>query len=69
MNLYVVYQSPRDYPGQVVIRRWWLDRPTEDVWLHETVEQARTMLAEWMPDAVALSRNPGDDPTIVETWL
>jgi hypothetical protein len=69
VNIYVIYSMPRDFPEHVVVRRWVLSHPTDDMSLHPNLEDARRHLLDEHPDLFKLSRNPGDDPTIVETWL
>lgn len=72
MEMFVIYKNPSDFPGRYVVRRW-------------VVTAGGGMLAETVPMAVEnnlfdarkriplglsmLSRNPEDDPVIVEVWL
>jgi len=65
---YVVYKSPKDYPGKWVVRRWEIH--TEPVccecYVADTYEEAVNCIPL---DLVKLMPCPGDDPCIVETWL
>lgn len=71
LPIYVIYENPSDYPGKFVVRRQlamrgriWVDLvPLAVV---GTVEEARGHIPE---GCVCLSRDPSDDPVIVETWL
>ena len=66
MNLWTVYASPSDFPGQYVARRWVLDTPTTDVLVAATLEELRALLP---PGLHCLPRNVLDDAVIVETWI
>ena len=41
LEMFVVYDHPKDYPGHFVVRRWSGDRPTEDFAIADTIEKAR----------------------------
>jgi len=70
LSMWVVYSSPSDYPGQFVARRWEAQGAsplaTEDVLLAGDLQALRDKLPAGME---CLSRYPGDDPAVVETWL
>lgn len=66
MNVWTVYNSPKDYPGKFVARRWELTTPTDDVIVADTLDEVRERLPLGL---YPLDRHPGDDPVIVETWL
>lgn len=72
MRHWVVYESPRDYPGQYIAREWLIRRgELEPVWtrnirLAPTLDAVREMLPSGL---VCTQRRDGDDPTIVEVWL
>lgn len=67
---YTIYEQPRDHPHAWVVRRWVVDeRGTVDdgVWcLAVNLDAARESIP---PGLVCLTRDPADDPCIVETWL
>jgi hypothetical protein len=42
--------------------------PTDWVAIYETLAQAQRELAR-SPDLMKAQRSPGDDPSIVETWI
>lgn len=71
LSTWTIYDSPTDYPDQFVVRRWDVPEggggpvPGEAVAV-SSLEEARASI----PDGrFNLHRAPGDDPTIVETWL
>lgn len=66
MNIWTVYASPLDYPGQFVARRWIFHEPTGDLLVADTLEELRAMLPAGLE---RFERFDGDDPVIVECWL
>jgi len=66
LNIWVIYQSPRDYPGRFVARRWILDKPTGEVIVRDTLDQVRRALPVGLH---RMDRFNGDDAAIVETWF
>jgi hypothetical protein len=69
MNQFVVYDSPADFPGLFVVRRWeirsgWVNACEARV--ANTLEAAREVVP---PGMYRLPRFPDDDPKIVEVWL
>jgi hypothetical protein len=69
LSLYVIYDHPTDYPDSFVVRRWEGLRPREVVAITKTIEAARKLLTDTMPDLTRLARSDQDDPKIVEVWL
>lgn len=72
MSTWTIYDHPRDFPEGYIARRWDLmDGQEEPVWTPNvftamTLEGVREQLP-W--GLVPFGRNPGDAPSIVETWL
>lgn len=73
LSQWTIYAGTRDYPGRFVVRRWDIVQghaepvATDDLTVHFTVQSARNAVP---PSAgVCFPRSPGDDPTIVETWM
>lgn len=62
----VVYDNPRDYPGQYVARLFEDGRPTAKHVTGDTLQQVRAYIPA---DLVAIQRDKLDDPCIVETWI
>jgi hypothetical protein len=66
LNIYTVYKAPRDIQANYVVRRWELEKPTDEFCTAETLEAARAQLPA---ELYNIGRMPADDPTIVESWL
>jgi hypothetical protein len=75
LSLYVVYQNPKDYPDDWVVRRFLVcSGSTPGAQLMDAkpwalcgcLAQARETIPEW---CVRLDRHPADDPAIAEVWL
>jgi hypothetical protein len=73
LPMWVVYRSPRDYPGSWVARLWHVTRSKlESDWWTRTVLVAPTheqLVAALPPGLYRMPRAPDDDPAIVEVWL
>lgn len=66
---FVIYNSPRDYPGQYVVRMWRTIPevgPTELVKSFDTLREAQDFIPEGL---FRMARQPEDDPTILEVWF
>lgn len=74
MEIFTVYDHPRDLPDNWVVRRWCIVRGElapvvdEDPWLLAATHEE---IAEWgeTHGLTNIGRNMSDDPAIVETWL
>lgn len=66
LELWVVFDSPRDFPGQFVSRKWILNQPTNEVLQDTTLSGLRSQLPKGL---FRLDRSPHDDATVVETWV
>ena len=70
LELFVIYDHPKDYPGHFVVRRWfgtrWATIATDDFALTDTIESARAEVPEGL---VRIPHQTGEDPVIVETWI
>lgn len=69
MVMFVIYNSPSDYPGKWVVRRWNclpVPTPTEEAIACESLDEARQTIPQ---GALLLARHPDDDPVIHETWI
>lgn len=66
LEMFVVYDHPKDYPGHFVVRRWFADRPTEDFAIADTIEKVR---AEVPMGLHRMPRQEKDDAVIVEVWI
>ena len=64
--IWTVYDHPKDYPNDFVVRVWNYDKPTKIVHTGKTLEDARRHIPDGL---IKLDRLPQDDPCIVEVWL
>ena len=72
LAIWTVYDSPKDYPGKYVARRYDIERhgpvASDSVIVSPDLEMIRhVMIAELR--LTCLPREPADDPRIVENWL
>lgn len=72
LAMWTVYEHPSDYPDKFVARRFDVDgdgpKPSASVIVAGDLDQLREIL-QFELHLVCLTRNEGDDPVIVETWL
>jgi len=71
LSLWVIYKSPRDYPGKYVIRE---QRVLDGgkIWISPVCDLARDLreAREKLPIGLyPLGRMEGDDPAIAEVWI
>lgn len=73
LSLWTVYERPKDFPTEIVARRWLVDgevdtpKHTDEVIRAGSIEEIRdAMKARGL---FRLRRLDGDDPVIVEVWL
>lgn len=72
MEQYCVYNSPSDFPGLYVVRRWVIENgvmtPEADpCMMSKNLEWVRWFLSS--AGLVCVTRRKEDNPVIVETWL
>lgn len=67
MDIWTVYDHPKDFPNNYVARRFFLDTPTGDIMVCATLDAIRIMLRQ--KGLSRLARHENDDPVIVEVWL
>ncbi|SHH59345.1 hypothetical protein [Ferrimonas marina] len=78
LPIWTLYQSPKDYPGQYVARRFEVTpvggpRLTDEVYANKDVAAVR----DWVQQEgrrfgvvpVKLERDPSDDPVVLESWI
>jgi hypothetical protein len=68
-----IYQSPKDYPGKFVVRRWVINPDLPDpipdrypVAVEDTLDLARLAVPGRFR---RVPHQRGEDPVIVETWI
>jgi hypothetical protein len=69
MDVWTIYERPRDYPDSYVVRAWTTrgGEPTPGpARTAPTLDAARKLVPRGMH---RLPPFPGDDPVIVETWI
>lgn len=67
LPIWTLYDHPRDYPTEYVARLFIGEKPTDQVLTSKSLDLLRSeMVARGLS---CLTRSPGDDPKIIETWL
>jgi len=66
VEMWTVYSSPQDFPGQWVARLFYNDQRTQSVLIANTYE---ALLEQLPPGLFRLERDPSDQSHIVETWI
>ena len=66
LEMWVIYERPKDFPDKFVARRWDNSRPTQDTIVENSLKEVRSKLPPWM---IRFPRNESDDACIVETWM
>lgn len=71
LDMWVVYDHPRDVPDAFVARRWTIgprgETATGETIAHENLAAIRVELAQ--RGLFRIPRHTADDPTILEVWL
>ena len=65
-SVWVVYESPQDFPDKYVARRLHLSRPTGDFVVGDTLIDVRAQLPKGL---FRIERSEQDDPQIRESWI
>ena len=75
LEMFTVYYSPADYPGEYVVRRWTADGsgpdpvPDKELFMRTvSFHQVREKLEQEM-GLTFINRHPSDDRVIVGTFL
>jgi hypothetical protein len=69
VEIWTVYDHPRDYPNKIVARKFLNDRPTEEKIIGDTVEEVRKQLISRYPYLTRFEPDTMDDIAILETWI
>jgi len=71
LSMFTIYAHPKDYPDKFVVREFVIKptgaEPSQYADVYDTLDDAREPLIR--RGLVCLTRQPGDEPQIVETWL
>lgn len=65
-SIWVVYESPPDFPDQYVARRIHLNRQTPDYVVGNTLIEVRSKLPKGL---FKIERSARDDPQVRESWI
>lgn len=65
-SIWVIYESPPDFPDQYVARRLHLNRLTQDYVVGATLVEVRSKLPKGL---FKIERSDRDDPLIRESWI
>ena len=66
LSVWVVYNSPKEYPGLYVARKWVNNVPTSEHISAESLDEIRKKIPQGL---MRVPRTTQDDPVIVETWI
>lgn len=67
--IWTVYQNLEGFPGLFVAKKWlvWIETiPTTELVVGKTLQEVRDLLP---PHLMLFPRDPGDDPTVIESWF
>ncbi len=73
MDLFVIYENPKDYPNKFVVRQWRVlelgitQVAVEPLCVVDTLDEARKLMLE--KQLFRMAPCEGDDPVIKEVWL
>lgn len=66
LSMWVVYSSPKDYPGLYVARKWVNNAPTSEHISAKSLDEIRKKIPQGL---MRIPRTTQDDPVIVEVWI
>ena len=64
--MWVVYDTPIDYPHGIIARKFVNDKATSETLTGDTIQEVRNKIPKGF---VRMHRHPTDDPNIVEIWI
>jgi hypothetical protein len=67
LEIWAVYDHPKDFPDRFVARKFIYDRMTDKVITAPDLTTLRTHFQQ--RGLCRLPRDPSDDPVIVECWI
>lgn len=68
LEMWVVYDHPRDFPGGYIARKWIVgEGPTAVVMWSDRLEEVQDFLENL--GLVKIARHPSDDPVVMEQWI
>jgi len=70
MDIWTIYENPKDYPGKFVARKYRVEDGIVNHTEHTYVSDSLYSIRKLIPDNLyRLHREPNDDPVIVESWI
>jgi hypothetical protein len=71
LEIFVIYERPRDYPEHFVMRRWAVSsdkkiQATDYFRLADSLDEARSYVPA---HCIRVERDPKDEPQVVESWI
>lgn len=67
LALWVIYENPKDFPGQLVVRRWLGMVPDKiPLAVINDLRIARSVIPDW---CIPIGTYPDEDPAIKEVWI
>lgn len=64
----VIYEKPKDFPENYVVRIWDTTKPTNIVYVSDDLEKCRKEINE-LGLMLRMGAENADDPCIVEVWI
>jgi hypothetical protein len=70
MEIWVLYDHPQDYPDSYVARKFWVDVPTAEIVISDSLQDLRHIVKSVeQRELTLIERSDCDAPCIVECWL
>jgi len=74
LNLWTVFHKTKDFGDKYVVRRFEMERATEDHFSDDSLDTVRdwirkSALSFNQVEPYRMDRQTGDDPVIVEVWV
>ena len=71
LTMWVIYDHPKDHPNYFVARRHEVFRNASKATGEHVVSKDLKKLRKMLEDGgkVRITRDPNDDPVIIETWI
>lgn len=77
LEIWTIYDHPRDFPDNFVARKFLNDMPTDEILVASNLLEIRELIQNLSSESAIpiaspscrIARSPEDDPNIVESWL
>lgn len=67
IDVWVIYDHPKDFPNEFVARKYDLDLPTDTLIQAPTLSHLQETFIKM--GLTKIPRHPNDDPCITESWI